>query len=329
MGMTLLQARTALVRQTGKYHLVVDYEGADYSDNGADFYLNAGQRRIDDIFGFKKDTAWYYKILSAGSSLLQLDSARYVEEVWAVDRSSPRGRRKLEHKTDQWLREEYASVPLSQIESATPAYWANVVVGLPPVNYDDRIMRITGATQANPCVITAVAHGFSNGDTVHIDNVVGMTELNENSYVVAGATADTFQLTATNSTAYTEYESGGIVATTADFAKEEDIDWLVFGNHYLTTGLKIMPPPDTEYSIEVKAKIFSKELTADTDVSFWSWNYPEILILAAMIEIEVMVHVNSERAQALTAMLVDKLKQIYYNVCSEENAGDATEYRMI
>ena len=37
---------------------------------------------------------------------------------------------------------------------------------------------ITGATQANPCVITAVAHGFSSGDRVSISDVVGMTELN-------------------------------------------------------------------------------------------------------------------------------------------------------
>ena len=38
---------------------------------------------------------------------------------------------------------------------------------------------ITGATQANPVVVTtSAAHGFSNGDEVFITGVVGMTELN-------------------------------------------------------------------------------------------------------------------------------------------------------
>ena len=37
---------------------------------------------------------------------------------------------------------------------------------------------ITGATQANPCVVTIASHPFSNGDEVYIDSVAGMTELN-------------------------------------------------------------------------------------------------------------------------------------------------------
>ena len=41
---------------------------------------------------------------------------------------------------------------------------------------------ISGATAANPCVITASSHGFSNGDEVYISSVVGMTELNGKYY---------------------------------------------------------------------------------------------------------------------------------------------------
>lgn len=53
---------------------------------------------------------------------------------------------------------------------------------------------ITGATQATPCVITAVAHGFTNGDTVKITGVTGMTELNGQIYTVTNKTVDTFEL---------------------------------------------------------------------------------------------------------------------------------------
>ena len=36
---------------------------------------------------------------------------------------------------------------------------------------------ISGATQANPVVLTITATGLSNGDDIYVDGVVGMTEL--------------------------------------------------------------------------------------------------------------------------------------------------------
>jgi len=73
---------------------------------------------------------------------------------------------------------------------------------------------ISGATQANPVVITASSHGFNNGDHVIISSVVGMTELNGVTGIVAGKTTNTFQLTDVdgtniNSTGYTAYSSAG------------------------------------------------------------------------------------------------------------------------
>ncbi len=68
---------------------------------------------------------------------------------------------------------------------------------------------ITGATQANPCVVTATGHGYSNGDIVYISGVVGMTQLNGNFYTVANKAANTFQLSGIDSSAYTAYVSGG------------------------------------------------------------------------------------------------------------------------
>jgi hypothetical protein len=78
---------------------------------------------------------------------------------------------------------------------------------------------ISGATQADPVVITATAHGRSNGDVIRIADVVGMTELNGNQYKVANATANTFELTDlldqdVDGTGFTAYSSGG----TAQFA---------------------------------------------------------------------------------------------------------------
>jgi hypothetical protein len=68
---------------------------------------------------------------------------------------------------------------------------------------------ITGATQANPCVITATAHGYSNGDEVWIDGIVGMTQLNGRAFTIANVAANTFELVDENSTTHTAYASGG------------------------------------------------------------------------------------------------------------------------
>lgn len=77
-------------------------------------------------------------------------------------------------------------------------------------------VSITGITQADPGVVTATSHGFSDGDEVEINGVVGMTEVNGRRFNVANSTASTFELTDLNdldvdTTGYTAYSSGGTV----------------------------------------------------------------------------------------------------------------------
>ena len=74
----------------------------------------------------------------------------------------------------------------------------------------------TGITQANPVVVTSVAHGFSNGDTIKISGVSGTTELNSRRFLVANVTADTFELSGENGTNHTAYTSGGTLEKLAE-----------------------------------------------------------------------------------------------------------------
>lgn len=73
---------------------------------------------------------------------------------------------------------------------------------------------ITGATAANPVVITSVGHGLTSGDYVFITGVVGMTQLNGNTYKITVIDANTFSLqnyagANIDGTAFTAYTSGG------------------------------------------------------------------------------------------------------------------------
>ncbi len=58
----------------------------------------------------------------------------------------------------------------------------------------DTPLTITGISLTNPVVVTAVAHGFSNGDQIRLDNIVGTHQLNGRKFLIANKTADTFEL---------------------------------------------------------------------------------------------------------------------------------------
>ncbi len=71
------------------------------------------------------------------------------------------------------------------------------------------LLDITAVTKADPAVVTVTGHGLSSGDVVKITEVLGMTELNNSSYIVAYISSSQFSLVDTDSTAYGTYISGG------------------------------------------------------------------------------------------------------------------------
>lgn len=80
---------------------------------------------------------------------------------------------------------------------------------------------ITGITRANPAVVTySGADTYSNGDRVWISGVVGMTEVNNLEFTVAGlnAGANTFELSGVDSSVYGLYSSGGTVEEIVEVA---------------------------------------------------------------------------------------------------------------
>lgn len=83
--------------------------------------------------------------------------------------------------------------------------------------HDGASKNISGATRANPAVITSNNHGFTNGAVIYISGVNGMTQLNNKVYVVANATTNTFSLRNADNSAnvsssgYNSYSSGGTI----------------------------------------------------------------------------------------------------------------------
>ncbi len=109
---------------------------------------------------------------------------------------------------------------------------------------------ISAITKANPAVVTATGHGYSNGDEVVISGVVGMTEVNGKRFLVANKATNTFELTDKdgtniNSSTFTTYTSGGVANkvfeittpyTTAQlfdlkFAQSADVMYITHPSH--------------------------------------------------------------------------------------------------
>ena len=72
--------------------------------------------------------------------------------------------------------------------------------------------NITGASQEDPCKITAVGHGFATDDVVVITDIVGMTELNGKTYTITKIDDDNFTLNDIDATGYAAYVNSGKVA---------------------------------------------------------------------------------------------------------------------
>jgi hypothetical protein len=83
-------------------------------------------------------------------------------------------------------------------------------------DYSATTDTMEGATKDSPVVVSAAAHPFVNDEFVRITGVVGMTQLNGNTYMVKNKAAGTFELyltdgvTPLNGTAFGTWSSGGL-----------------------------------------------------------------------------------------------------------------------
>ena len=106
-------------------------------------------------------------------------------------------------------------------------------------------MAITGASQANPCVITvASTAALTTGDWIMITAVVGMTQLNDKLYKITVIGGTTFSLDGIDSTGYTAWSSAGTITYGKWYAANESTAMKTFtsGNsgatdHWGATGV--------------------------------------------------------------------------------------------
>lgn len=143
--------------------------------------------------------------------------------------------------------------------------------------------NITGATSANPVVITANAHGLSNGDRVFISGVGGMTEINNLEFTVANATTNTFELSGIDGSAYTTYTSGGTVGKIAEVATSYSVTDIFEINFTQSADVVYLAHKDHEPAklTRTTATSFSLEDIAFVDGPYLDENATDITLYAS------------------------------------------------
>jgi len=97
-------------------------------------------------------------------------------------------------------------------------------------------VAVSSITDADPIVVTSVAHGLENGDEVYVSGLTEMVELNGRWLIVANKSTDTFRLNdrdgnAIDGSTWTAESTGGFVERVYEIASgytEDDLDNLDF-----------------------------------------------------------------------------------------------------
>lgn len=88
---------------------------------------------------------------------------------------------------------------------------------------------------------------------------------------------------------------------------------VVAGDHYEYNGVLWMPPCDEEMLIEVWGKFYTEPLQSEDDQNFWSVNHPDLLVMAALRQVEVFNRNTQGRTDwesAIDQMVVDIDKDV-------------------
>lgn len=118
--MNLLQVRTKFRELSGRFDLV----NADYTDNGADFFLNEGRKFLDRLTETQKSWGNFYYLLGAGGYVIKFPYCRAVKEVWVATTTE---QWQLEKRTIQDILADYGTGLVSGLTSGVPLYYSPTV----------------------------------------------------------------------------------------------------------------------------------------------------------------------------------------------------------
>lgn len=191
-----------------------------------------------------------------------------------------------------------------------------------------RAGTISGATQADPVVLTVASHTFVTGDYAEIEDVVGMTELNDNTYKLKTPIAGECQLydeddNSIDGSAYTAYTSAGTLTQVPAWG--EDYAYTLPDGY-----LRVIRLTDSSGSGDYDFKIEGNELITDQSEAYIEYIYQDTdpdnwdPVLREMVAIHLAIDIAYNLTQSRT--LADYIRQTYIKEdLPEARSTDAQE----
>ena len=328
--MNLLELRTAFVQRNGRFDLVDDT--TDYADNGADFFIQSGQRLLDILVPNRKSLGRYVKDVSTNQSSLFLNHVRYIDSVYI--KKSATERTYLDRKTYSWLLEEYGSdfgekakgtVTMSAVPTAdetlvidaetftfkaaaSSSYevtiGASVTVTL--TNLVDKINATSTVitaykTSTSTCVIEYNTVGIG-GNAIVFTDTSGVITLDG-----AGLLGSTLAGRANGITTGTPAYYAPVISlphpdlNLSNLGTYDTTD-LIFGtSRFKQDGILFMAPADVTYTMTIYG-VFFQPMTDDKDISYYSEMFPELSLMAANLSLEIFYRNTAGINDWLTSM---------------------------
>lgn len=117
--MELLELRQEFVKKSGRYDLVTNT--TTWPDNGANFYINAGQRMLTKMLEPRSKMTQVQVSLDPGEYEVDFQAtARVIKNVYVVDADGAKVA--LTFKNIDWIIYEFGK-DVDQIEPGVPYYW--------------------------------------------------------------------------------------------------------------------------------------------------------------------------------------------------------------
>lgn len=232
---------------SGRYNLATTSVDDHDTDAGADFFIRGACIDLDLETEHSKDLKWYEETWIANSySTSLIQKCRSIKEVWFEKTGG-----ELVQLVKKALDELYVSYPKQSAESVGAlAYWAPNVIHRDPVN-------------------------SSIGDDIKYMGIICMPPLELGASVVLGTDGNDYKCSVAH-TATTDNKP----ITGGDYADYWEA---------LTTSAGSAWAEASSYlscKIKIYGKFHSKALSSNTDTNYWSENYPNLLVMAALRNLE-------------------------------------------
>lgn len=197
-------------------HIYISGVGGMHQVNGREFVVvnkTVNTFELQDVTAANINSIGYDSYVSGGevAKIYEIASPYQEEDLFELDFTQTENTMYIVHP-------DYAPRKLTRSGHTSWTLGTFSIISNPFGTTLAALKTITGITKANPAVVTSASHGYSNGDTVKIMGVVGMTEVNNKVFTVANVATNTFELQDYDSTANTAYTSGGAAAKFTAFS---------------------------------------------------------------------------------------------------------------